>query len=279
MKHALTIDVEEFVHIHALSGVIQPKDWPAYPSSVSENTDIILDLLDQRQIHATFFCLGIVASQNRDLIKRIHAHGHEIACHGYSHQVIYSQESGQFMDDVVRAKSTLEDITGSMVIGYRAPTYSITKKTMWALDILQEAGFKYDSSIFPIMHDNYGIPDAPRFPYAVPGYRMVEFPISTVSIGSLNLPVSGGGYFRLLPYILTYHGLRRIEKENRPFIFYIHPWEFNPDIERIQGMSLLSRFRTYTGIKGTYDKFSRLIRDFSFSTVRDVLSETGLLTS
>ncbi len=277
MLHALSIDLEEFFQIHALSDVIKPESWGAYPASVEQNTLKLLDLLESSSVRATFFCLGWVAQHHGDLIRRIHANGHEIACHGYSHQVIYNQDPQTFRDDVGRAKKVLEDITGEEVIGYRAPTYSITRETFWALDILQELGFRYDSSIFPIYHDNYGIPDAPRLPHRLPGTALAEFPISTLRIGKCNLPVSGGGYFRLFPYWLTRCALGVLERRKEPFIFYIHPWEINPDTPRIAGMTALSRFRTYIGISHAYARFSRLISDFTFTTVRQVLEDRDLL--
>jgi polysaccharide deacetylase family protein (PEP-CTERM system associated) len=203
--------------------------------------------------------------------------GHEIACHGYSHQVIYNQTPKTFQEDVTRAKAILEDITGQRVIGYRAPTYSITRKTIWALDILEELGFRYDSSIFPIHHDNYGIPGSPRHPYQHQGMNLVEFPISTLAAGPVNLPMSGGGYFRLLPYDLTKFALKRLQNRDRPFIFYLHPWEFNPDEPRPHKLPPLSAFRTYIGLKKTAARFSRLVDDFEFSTVPEVLKTMGML--
>ncbi|HNY64425.1 MAG TPA: DUF3473 domain-containing protein [Deltaproteobacteria bacterium] len=278
MRHALTIDLEEFFQIHALSDVIDVASWDTFGCAVEANTNRILDLLEESSIHATFFCLGWIAERNRGLIRDIHARGHEIACHGHLHQLISTQTPQTFREDVAKAKGILEDCTGSPVIGYRAPTYSITNKTLWALDILEELGFSYDSSIFPIYHDNYGIPDAPRHPHRLPGRSLVEFPISTLKIGSVNIPVSGGGYFRLLPYPVTRAALRYLEKGSEPFIFYIHPWEINRRTPRMDGMSPLSRFRTYIGINRSLGRFCSLIKDFSFSTVQDVLCSQGLLT-
>lgn len=277
MNNALSIDLEEYFQIHALSGLISPDSWHTLPSYVIENTSKIIDLLDMKGTKATFFCLGWIAERHGDLIRRIHAKGHEIACHGYAHQVIYEQDPVQFRLDVERAKNVLEDAAGEPVLGYRAPTYSITGKTLWALGILEEAGFRYDSSIFPIYHDNYGIPDSPRFPYRIPGSTLVEFPISTLRIGPVNLPISGGGYFRLLPYCLTKAGLSFLMARGTPFVFYIHPWELNPRTPRMPGMSMISRFRTYVGIRGARGNFERLITDFPFTPVRDVLRDLGLL--
>ena len=277
MRHALSIDLEEFFQIHALCDVISPESWETFSPSVEQNTKKILDMLESRGVIATFFCLGWVARRHANLIKHIHSLGHEIACHGYSHHVIYGQNPKSFREDVEKAKNILEDIIGEEVIGYRAPTYSITKNTLWALDILEELGFQYDSSIFPIYHDNYGIPDAPRLPHKLPGRSLAEFPISTLKVGRYNLPISGGGYFRLLPYPITKMALGFLERKNEPFIFYIHPWELNPDIQRIPGMSALSRFRTYVGINHTAARFSHLITDFTFTTTRQVLVGRGLL--
>lgn len=277
MKNALTIDVEEIFQVHALSEVIKVQDWDGFASGVESNTAVILDLLNQKNTKATFFCLGWIAQRHASLIRRICKDGHEIACHGYSHQVIYKQSPDVFREDVAKSKKIIEDITGKPVLGYRAPTYSITEKTLWALDILEELGFTYDSSIFPVHHDNYGIPSAPRFPYRIEGRNLAEFPISTIKLGKLNLPIAGGGYFRLFPYMITKLGLKVVEREGKPFIFYIHPWEFNPDTLRTAGLSALSRFRTYVNLSKTKGRFESLISDFSFTTVRDVLTEISLL--
>ncbi|HNU74079.1 MAG: Peptidoglycan deacetylase [Deltaproteobacteria bacterium ADurb.BinA179] len=276
MKHALTIDVEEYFQIHAFSCVIPTGSWDSYPSAVEINTERILDLLDEQGVSATFFCLGWIAERNRELIRSIHKRGHEVACHGHMHQVISNQDPAAFREDVARAKDILEDCIGRSVIGYRAPTYSITSRTLWALDILEDLGFRYDSSIFPIYHDNYGIPDAPRIPHRLRHSSMVEFPISTFRIGSVNLPVSGGGYFRLLPYFVTRSALRSIQRLGQPFVFYIHPWELNPETPRITEAPALSRFRTYIGINRSFSRFRRLLQDFDFTTVHEVLKDCGL---
>ncbi len=277
MKNALTIDVEDFYQVHALSNVIKVQDWDGFVPGVESNTSIILDLLKQSNIKATFFCLGWIAERNKPLIRRISECGHEIASHGYSHQVICSQTPQVFRDDVSKSKKIIEDITGGPVFGYRAPTYSITEKTLWALDILEELGFAYDSSIFPVHHDNYGIPSAKRFPYRIEGKNLAEFPISTLRFCKLNFPIAGGGYFRLLPYMLTKRGLESVEREGNPFVFYIHPWEFNPDTQRVNGLSALSLFRTYVNLSKTEGRFRKLIADFDFTTALEVLIEMGLV--
>jgi polysaccharide deacetylase family protein (PEP-CTERM system associated) len=183
-----------------------------------------------------------------------------------------------FRDDVSRAKDILEDVIGEPVIGYRAPTYSITNKTLWALSILEDLGFRYDSSIFPIYHDTYGMPHTPRFPYQLPDSTLVEFPLSTLKVGPINIPISGGGYFRLLPYFITKIALKALVHSNNPFVFYIHPWELNPDTPRVAGMDVRSRFRTYVGIGTSFQRFTTLIQDFSFAPIRDVLIEMKLLS-
>jgi polysaccharide deacetylase family protein (PEP-CTERM system associated) len=277
MKNALSIDLEEYFQIHALAGLIQPDMWPDFPSSIEDNTVRILDLLEEFRIKTTFFCLGWIAEHHRGLIKRIHRQGHEIACHGFAHQVIYQQDKVVFRNDVSKAKDILEDVIGEPVRGYRAPTYSITKKTLWALSILEELGFRYDSSIFPIYHDTYGMPHAPRFPYRLPDSSLVEFPISTLKLGPINFPISGGGYFRLLPYFFTKIALKALMHSNNPFVFYIHPWELNADTPRVAGMDVRSRFRTYVGIGTSFQRFTTLLQDFSFAPIRDVLIEMGLL--
>ncbi len=277
MVNALTIDVEEIFQVHALSDVVKVEDWDGFAPSVESNTSIILEMLKENDTKATFFCLGWIAQRHESLIRRICEDGHEIACHGYSHQVIYNQSPDAFREDVAESKKIIEDITGEPVLGYRAPTYSITEKTLWALDILEELGFAYDSSIFPVHHDNYGIPSAPRFPYRIEGRNLAEFPISTIKLGNLNLPVAGGGYFRLFPYKLTKLGLKSVEREGKPFIFYIHPWEFNPDSLKVAGLSALSSFRTYINLSRTQGRFRKLISDFSFTTASNVLAGMNLI--
>jgi polysaccharide deacetylase family protein (PEP-CTERM system associated) len=277
MRNALTIDVEEIFQVHALSDVVKIENWDGFASSVESNTSIILEILSENDTKATFFCLGWIAREHGPLIRRICDDGHEIACHGYNHQVIYNQTPDAFRKDVAESKKIIEDITGKPVLGYRAPTYSITEKTLWALDIIDELGFAYDSSIFPVHHDNYGIPSAPRFPYRIEGGNLAEFPISTMKLGNINFPIAGGGYFRLFPYMLTKLGLKTIEREGKPFVFYIHPWEFNPDSLKIEGLPVLSGFRTYVNLSRTQGRFRKLISDFSFTTASNVLAGMGLI--
>ncbi len=271
----LTIDVEDYFQVSAFEKAIDPASWDTYESRVVDNTKLLLDILCDRGVNATFFIVGWIAERYPKMVRMICDQGHEIACHSYMHRKVYDLGPKSFMADTIRAKSTLEDIIGDPVIGYRAPSYSITRKSLWALDILAELGFEYDSSIFPTYHDNYGIPDAPRFAYTLPKQQMTEYPISTLQFMGKNVPVSGGGYFRLFPYAVTRKALKRInEKERQPFVFYLHPWEVDPDQPRVRNSSPLSRFRHYINLKSTRDKFQRLLDDFSFGPFRKLATDT-----
>jgi polysaccharide deacetylase family protein (PEP-CTERM system associated) len=369
MLNALTIDVEDYFQVQAFSEIIRYEDWGKYESRVEGNTRRILRTLNVKpsipglehrtlnveprtSVRATFFCLGWIAERYPGLIKEIHSQGHEIACHGYAHQLIYRQSKEEFKEDIHKAKTILEDITGCEVIGYRAPSYSITPKSLWAFKVLIEEGFQYDSSIFPIHHDFYGMPDAPRFPFLIslnnkgtsefkplsthifeskksniehgtlnfepccpdvehktsnlepccPNVEprtlnvehsalspqpsthtsqhieprtlntILEFPISTVRLAKINLPLSGGGYFRLFPYFMTKRGLQRInEQETKPFVFYLHPWELDIDQPRIPGTGLKSKFRHYINLDKTESRLKNLLADFQFSSVRETI--------
>jgi polysaccharide deacetylase family protein (PEP-CTERM system associated) len=281
MRNALTIDVEDWFQVAAFFPHIDRSSWESRESRVVGNTVRLLDILAARGIRATFFSLGWVAEREPELIRRIAAAGHEVACHGYSHELVYRQTPDVFRAETIRAKHHLEDLLGIPVDGYRASTYSITRQSLWALDILLELGFRYDSSLFPVRHPQYGIPGASRFPghVATPaGGRILEFPLSTARFGTLQLPVAGGGYFRLLPYAYTRAGLRSInEREREPFIFYLHPWELDPGQPRVEDASLSARLRHYTNLDRCEARLSRLLSDFEFTTVREVLESRGLL--
>jgi polysaccharide deacetylase family protein (PEP-CTERM system associated) len=299
--NALTIDVEDYFQVQAFSAISKYETWENYEVRVEKNTINLLNILDGVPSHdpangstipckATFFVLGWIAERYPHIVKAIKAAGHEIASHGYAHQVIYNQTKDEFRQDIRRAKAVLQDITGEEIIGYRAPSYSITPETLWALEILMEEGFHYDSSIFPVYHDIYGMPDAPRFPFAVriddkrkiefapitaetKRTAMLEFPISTVKILGTNIPVAGGGYFRLFPYPLIKYGLKRInEVDGQPFIFYLHPWECDPEQPKIRGAGLRSQFRHRINLSKTQSRFQKLLGDFQFTTVRNMLS-------
>lgn len=282
IRNAMSIDVEDYFHVAALSGAIPRSQWDSMEYRAEGNTERLLEVFATADIKATFFILGWVARRSPALIRQIQAAGHEIACHGMSHKLIYTQSLQEFTQETRDAKSLLEDITGVQVRGYRAATYSITRRSLWALDVLCEAGFLYDSSIFPIKHDLYGIPDAPQIPTrmtAPNGGKIIEFPMSTVSMFGVRLPVSGGGYFRLLPYALLRAGLRKLNLElQRPFVFYLHPWEIDPEQPRIE-VGLRSRLRHYTNLKRCEQRLRQLLSEFRFTTVHDVLENTGLLES
>ncbi len=272
--NAMTVDVEDYFHVSGFADVIRPEDWPNLESRVEANTHKLLDIFAAHKVSATFFILGWVAGRNPTLVQAIHRAGHEVACHGYTHTLVYQLTPEEFRKDVRRAKKLLEDVTGSPVDGYRAPSFSIVESSLWALDILAEEGFQYDSSIFPIRHDRYGIPDAHRFPHqwkATNGNGLAEFPISTSRVWGVNLPVAGGGYFRLLPYAMTRWAIQRLNNtERRPAIMYIHPWELDPAQPRILS-PLVSRFRHYVNLRGTNTKLQRLLDGFSFESLRWLL--------
>lgn len=278
--NAMSVDVEDYFHVAALSSAIDRAQWNAMEYRAEANVQRLLDLFASKQIRATFFILGWVARRSPQLARQIHAAGHEVASHGMSHQLIYSQTQEVFTSETRESKALLEDQIGAPVLGYRAATYSITGKSLWALDVLAEAGFQYDSSIFPIHHDLYGIPDAAREPSRIKtpaGASIVEFPMSTVDMFGVRVPVSGGGYFRLLPYWLTRAGLRKLNhQQHRSFVFYLHPWEIDPQQPRVR-VGLRSRLRHYTNLDQTEMRLSALIDEFRFASLHDVLAGTGLL--
>ncbi|NCC91664.1 MAG: DUF3473 domain-containing protein [Opitutae bacterium] len=281
MKNALTIDVEDYFQVTAFESVVNRRDWAMYPSRVRENTQRILNMLDEYSLTGTFFVLGWVAERHPSLVRAIADRGHEIACHGYAHKLIYKQNPDIFRQDVRRAKDILENCVGRPVLGYRAPSYSITTRSMWALDILIQECFAYDSSIFPIYHDNYGIPGAKRFPHVIerPDGRIHEFPMSTLRLRLLGrevaLPVAGGGYLRFLPVCLVHRAMARINShEKQPVVLYFHPWEVDPGQPRIRAR-LTSRFRHYVNLDVMEDKLRYLFRRLSFAPMSEVLGVSG----
>lgn len=278
--NAFSVDVEDYFQVAALAPSVPRDSWSTREYRVERNTERILGLLAERGMRGTFFVLGWCAERSQGLVKRIAAAGHEIACHGFSHQLIYGQNETEFRAETTRAKRFLEDTIGAPVSGYRAASFSITRESLWALDVLIDLGFEYDSSVFPIVHDRYGIPGAAREPGVIvaPSKRaLVEFPMSAASFAGVRVPVSGGGYFRLLPYAVTRAGLRQInERAGQPFTFYLHPWELDPGQPRVK-VGLLSRFRHYNNLHKCEGRLRRLLDDFSFSTMRHVLETRGLL--
>ncbi|NOY53063.1 MAG: DUF3473 domain-containing protein [Deltaproteobacteria bacterium] len=273
MINALSVDVEEYFQVSAFDQVIDRRRWPALESRLANPLHRILDLFDRYKTNATFFVLGWIAERHPALIGEIHARGHEIASHGYEHRLIYESSPNHFAGDLERSRKTLEDITGHGILGYRAPSYSITRENMWAFDALIEQGFVYDSSIFPIHHDRYGISGSPRFPYTIrrKNGRILEFPLSTARIMGGNIPVAGGGYLRLFPFPLIRWGLRHINrKEKEPFILYFHPWEIDPEQPR-QAVNAVTRFRHYHNLNRMEGKIEHLLQEFTFTSVSGLL--------
>ena len=274
MLNALTIVVEDYYQVSAFESVVRFEDWGGYESRVERNTTRLLEILGAADVKATFFTLGWVAERHPGLIKAIHAEGHEIASHGYRHRLLYDMGRDEFREDTRKAKQILEDLCGAAVLGYRAASYSIVRRTLWCLDVLQEFGFKYDSSIFPIRHDRYGMPEWTRFPHRISnngGPGIWEFPLSTVRLGKWNVPIAGGGYLRLLPYGFISWGIEQINQtEDKPAIVYLHPWEIDPNQPRLRA-PWLSMFRHYVNLSQTETKLRSLLRDFSFAPVREVI--------
>jgi polysaccharide deacetylase family protein (PEP-CTERM system associated) len=276
--NAMTIDVEDYFHVSVFDGVVPRSRWSTLESRVCRNTDRVLAMLDEAEVSATFFVLGWVAERHPALVQRIAAAGHEIASHGYAHRLVYDQTRAAFRDDVSRAKTLLEDTTGVAVSGYRAPSYSITPRSLWAFDVLMEAGYQYDASIFPIHHDRYGIPVSARHPYWIerPAGSLLEMPASTTRWCGTNLPVGGGGYFRILPYGWTRWGIERINRqEGRAAVFYLHPWELDSDQPRLAA-GLLSRFRHYRNLHLTQTRLRRLLQDFAFNTMASAINREAV---
>ena len=264
IRNYLTIDVEDYFQVAAFEDIVNPGDWDLMEQRVVRNTRQLLDTLKSRGVLATFFVVGWIADRFPQLVAEIGEHGHEIGCHSYWHRKIFTLDRKEFQADTLRVKLILEGIIGKPVLGYRAPSYSITEKSLWALDTLKELGFTYDSSIFPVHHDNYGIPGAPRFAFAHPN-GLLEYPISTALFLGCNIPVSGGGYFRLFPYWFTRLALRTINhKEKKPFVFYLHPWEIDPEQPRMEHAGKISKFRHYNNLQKTADRLQRLLDDFLF---------------
>ncbi len=278
--NAMSIDVEDYYQVSAFAKSVDYSQWSDREQRVERNTYELLDIFDRYRVKSTFFILGWVAERYKKLVQDIAAAGHEVACHGYSHQLIYKQTPEVFRDETVRAKKILEDVTQQPVDGYRAASFSIASQSLWALDILYEAGFKYDSSIFPVRHDRYGIPDSPVTPHKLTtpnGNKLVEFPMTTRNVFGWKMPVSGGGYFRLYPYWLTRNSLRAVNKaHSRAFMFYLHPWEIDPEQPKIEA-GLFSRFRHYNNLKKCANRLERLLTDFQFSTVKNILQQQQLL--
>jgi polysaccharide deacetylase family protein (PEP-CTERM system associated) len=272
---ALTFDVEEHHRIEAAAHLSLPDSLRSiYTRRMDESTRWLLDLLGEHRVHATFFVVGQIAQSHPQLIRRMIRDGHEVASHSWEHRRVHHFTSRQFLDDVRASKDALEQAGGAPVVGFRAPTFSITRETSWAIDVLCEAGIRYDSSIFPVHHDRYGVPDAPRSPFMVRGHEheLLEFPLLTLRLFGCNLPVAGGGYFRLFPLALMKRGIRQSTgRPNSTAMLYFHPWEFDPDQPRLP-LARLSKFRTYVGIARSRQRLQHLVSEFQFTRVVDVMT-------
>ena len=265
--NALSVDVEDYFQVSAFASCIDRADWERLPCRVERNVDTLLELFAKRNARATFFTLGWVAERYPQLVRRIVDAGHELASHGHAHLRASEQTRAEFLADITRARNVLQDISGVEVMGYRAPSFSIGRGNLWAFDCLSEAGYRYSSSIYPVRHDHYGMPDAPRFPFTTTA-GIVEVPISTMRALGRNLPAGGGGYFRLLPYGLSRWAIRRFNRvEHRPAIFYLHPWEIDPEQPRIAQAGAKSRFRHYINLSRTLARLDRLLTDFRWGRV------------
>jgi polysaccharide deacetylase family protein (PEP-CTERM system associated) len=275
VAHVLTVDVEDYFQVEAFAEKVKRDDWEQYPSRVDANTRRVLDLFDEHGAKGTFFFVGWVADKFPQLVREVHAHGHELACHSYWHRTIYSLSPEEFRKDTRRAKQAIENAAGVAVTGYRAPSWSITKDCMWAPEILAEEGFTYDSSIYPIHHDLYGVPGAQRFPYTFEfenGRKLREYPPATLRFMGTNLPVAGGGYLRIFPAAYNDMAFRIFEKNYaQRVVVYLHPWEIDPDQPRIAG-KLKSRFRHYTQLRNMSSKVGRLLKRHKFARFCDVLA-------
>jgi polysaccharide deacetylase family protein (PEP-CTERM system associated) len=277
--NAMSVDVEDYFQVSAFERVVSRADWHGFESRVVRNTHQLLTLFHQHGVRSTFFVLGWVAERFPALVREIAGLGHEVASHGFHHQLIASLAPEQFREDVRRAKAVVEDAAGHGVIGYRAPSFSIVKASLWALDILIEEGYEYDASIFPIHHDRYGIPDAPRHIHRIEREAgvIVEVPGSTVRWGTANLPIAGGGYFRLLPYAWTRWGINRVNAvDQEPVVFYLHPWEIDPDQPRLP-VGRTTRLRHYGGLDTTLDRMTRLVTDFRFDSIQSMLTSESVV--
>ena len=275
--NAMTVDVEDYFQVSAFEDRVSRADWDGFESRVCRNTERLLEIFAAEGVTGTFFVLGWIAERFPRVVRQIHAAGHELASHGYSHRLVYEISESDFRDDLRRARIAIESAAGVPVVGYRAPSFSITQQSLWALDVLISEGYLFDSSIYPIHHDRYGIPDWPRDIQRVDrsAGSIWEVPGSTVRLARTNLPVGGGGYFRLLPYGWTRRGIDRLNRiEGKPSVFYLHPWEIDPDQPRLAGASLTA-IRHYHNLGKTEDRLRRLLKEFRFGPLADVLAQAA----
>lgn len=265
LAHLFTVDVEEYFQVSAFESVVRRDSWDALPSRVEASVDRLLELLARRGDHGTFFVLGWIARRHPGLVRRIHAAGHEIASHGFWHQRVWTQAPAEFRADVRSAKRTLEDVVGAPVYGYRAPSFSIVPGIEWAFEVLRDEGYTYDSSVFPIRRKGYGYPGAPPIPHMVAG-GLWEFPLATTTWQGRRVPAAGGGYFRHFPYALTSRAFREHTRDGVPGVFYIHPWELDPEQPRLN-VSVLTAVRHYGGLRAVVPRLERLLEEFRFTSI------------
>jgi polysaccharide deacetylase family protein (PEP-CTERM system associated) len=280
IRHALTVDVEDWYHVENLRPAAPAARWPALEDRLLRGLEPLLELFRRHRVRATFFVLGAAAERTPDAVRRIAAADHEVACHGWSHELVYRQTAEAFRAETRRAKALLEELSGTRVDGYRASTFSITERSLWALDVLAEEGFRYDSSIAPLRHDRYGIPSAPAAPHlrqTAGGRPIAEFPVSFGSVLFKRVPI-GGGFFRLLPARWTIRALAAWARRGVPGSLYLHPWEFDPAPPRVRGLGALRRFRHYVGLSRSLPKLERVLEATPFTTMADALRVAGVLS-
>jgi polysaccharide deacetylase family protein (PEP-CTERM system associated) len=274
VRHALTVDVEDWYQVSAFDDIVDRAQWDTYDSRVVANTERLLDLFDRHGTRATFFTLGWVAERHPELVATLHARGHEVASHGSDHHLVHGMTPETFAADLERARRALEAASPAPVRGFRAPSFSITRGTPWAYDVLREAGYAYSSSVFPVRHDRYGIPDFPRGPVRVEdgeGGAIWELPMTTWRVLGRNVPASGGGWLRLLPPAVIRRGLGQAEADGRPGMLYLHPWEIDPEQPRLAAASRMARFRHTVNLHRTADRLDALLGRYAFGAVEDVI--------
>jgi len=278
--NAMTVDVEEYFQVSAFDRVVDRTEWPEMPSRIRPSMQSLLDLLDEHDVRATFFTLGWIGEHHPEIVRQIAAAGHEVACHGYDHRLLYDRDPQELLRETRKARAILQDLSGQPVVGYRAASFSIGRGNLWALDVLADAGFEYDSSLFPVVHDRYGVPGAPRLLHRLQtpgGNSLIEIPPSTFKFAGLVLPAAGGGYLRLLPLAVTRWAINRLNRrDHAPAVVYIHPWELDPDQPRLK-TKWTTRRRHYGGIRGVRGKLSALMRDYRFGPLGEIVarSRTG----
>jgi polysaccharide deacetylase family protein (PEP-CTERM system associated) len=280
ITNAITVDVEDYFQVSAFENSIDRNDWDSLEHRIVQNMNKTFEIFSRNSVKATFFVLGWIAERYPEIVKKIIENGHELASHGYGHQRVSDLTPVQFSEDIRRAKAILEDLSGQEVVGYRAPSYSIGEKNIWALQVLAEAGYQYSSSIYPIKHDHYGFPQAPRFAFREEKTGIIEIPISTLKINSRLFPAGGGGFFRFYPYFLSKWAIKKINQDdNEPVIFYFHPWELDANQPRQKNISIKSRFRHYLNLSSTETRLDRLLVDFDWGRVNDIFVNRAELKS